>query len=205
MAAAPGAPAQKMDCASAKTTGTGGNTPAFPAQWFYGLYVLSSVNQCSFATVAQPAPLERSQDLAPASGRQDHTISPFASMPRVTRHRGVHRIPHHVRDDRDTPLLPARNEANLTTCSEKAKVEYFCDDMLTGSSGLISFTKIRNIHMRLSHPAKPRMQWTEADERSTDSPGGQRPSTSCRWRRSRTTCRASPAAAARLTVARQPE
>src|ERR1700757_2194223 len=26
------------------TTGTGGDTPAFPAQWFYGLYALSSVN-----------------------------------------------------------------------------------------------------------------------------------------------------------------
>jgi hypothetical protein len=29
---------------SALTTGTGGNTPAFPAQWFYGLYAFSPVN-----------------------------------------------------------------------------------------------------------------------------------------------------------------
>ncbi|SRR5579871_181376 len=34
VAAAPGAPAQKEICASAKTTGTGGYTPAFPARWF---------------------------------------------------------------------------------------------------------------------------------------------------------------------------
>jgi hypothetical protein len=30
---------------------------------------------------------------AKASGRQDHTISPYASLPIVTRHARVHRIP----------------------------------------------------------------------------------------------------------------
>jgi hypothetical protein len=37
-------------------------------------------------------------------GRQDHTISPYASVPLVERHLSVHRIPARVRDDRDTPL-----------------------------------------------------------------------------------------------------
>jgi hypothetical protein len=42
-------------------------------------------------------------------GRQDDTTSPSASAPLVDRHIHVHRIPRHVRDDRDTPLVPARN------------------------------------------------------------------------------------------------
>jgi len=32
------------------------NTPAFPAQWFYGLYALSSASQCLIATVASAKP-----------------------------------------------------------------------------------------------------------------------------------------------------
>src|ERR1700740_951711 len=34
------------------------NTPAFPARWFTAYFVLSSVNQCLFATVASCKPLE---------------------------------------------------------------------------------------------------------------------------------------------------
>jgi hypothetical protein len=52
VAAAPGAPAPEKLREGRVTTGTGGDTPAFPAQWFYGLYVLSPVNQL-FATVAR--------------------------------------------------------------------------------------------------------------------------------------------------------
>ena len=52
VAAAPGAPAPGKLREGHVTTGTGGDTPAFPAQWFYGLYVLSPVNQL-FATVAR--------------------------------------------------------------------------------------------------------------------------------------------------------
>jgi hypothetical protein len=46
--------------------------------------------------------------LAPAWARQDHTISPSASAPLISRHRPVHRIPPHVRDDAYAPL-PERN------------------------------------------------------------------------------------------------
>ena len=55
-----------------------------------------------FATIASR---NYPQDLTPASGRRDHTTSPSAS--RTVRHRRirVHRIPPHVRDDRDPPLL----------------------------------------------------------------------------------------------------
>jgi hypothetical protein len=79
-------------------------TPAFPAQWFYGLYALSPVNH----PVCHRRPREACQlrlDLsARFLGRQDHTISPYASPPLVERHLYVHRIPARVRDDRDTPL-----------------------------------------------------------------------------------------------------
>src|SRR4051794_30944401 len=44
------------------------------------------------------------QNLTPASGRQDHTTSPSASVPFVSGTISVHRIPPRVRDDRETPL-----------------------------------------------------------------------------------------------------
>jgi len=44
------------------------------------------------------------ENLAPASGRQDHTILPSASGAFVMRAIRVHRIPPHVRDDREPPL-----------------------------------------------------------------------------------------------------
>src|ERR1700745_1141727 len=61
----------KEICASAMTTGTGGDTPAFPAHWFYGLYVLSPVS------LALPPSLSRSfsairENLAPAWACQDN-------------------------------------------------------------------------------------------------------------------------------------
>jgi hypothetical protein len=52
--------------------------PAFPAQWFYGLYALSPGTGLVSPrhTQALNEPLTR---LAPASGRHDHTISPSAT------------------------------------------------------------------------------------------------------------------------------
>jgi hypothetical protein len=51
--------------------------PAFPAQWFYGLYVLSPVRPGLVVTVIGEMQ-SIIADKAPASGRQDHTISPSA-------------------------------------------------------------------------------------------------------------------------------
>jgi len=45
VAAAPGAPAQRNLRERALTTGTGGISPAFPAQWFTAYFALSSVSQ----------------------------------------------------------------------------------------------------------------------------------------------------------------
>jgi hypothetical protein len=45
------------------------------------------------------------QDLTPASGRRDHTTSPSASRAVRQKRIRVHRIPPHVRDDREPPLV----------------------------------------------------------------------------------------------------
>ena len=53
-----------------------------------------------------PSPLRSLllKNLTPASRRQDHTTSPSASGALVRSTLRVHRIPPHVRDDRETPL-----------------------------------------------------------------------------------------------------
>ena len=78
--------------------GSGGN-PTFPAQWLYGLYVLSPVSGF-LATVTLQILL---QGLTPAPRRQDHTTSPYALVPFAIGTSSVHRDPSHVRGDHDTP------------------------------------------------------------------------------------------------------
>jgi hypothetical protein len=70
----PWAPCNKKH--GGRTTGVTGNNPAFPARWFYGLLRALPGDRAFFATVI---PRCDSQNLAPASGRQNHTTSPSAS------------------------------------------------------------------------------------------------------------------------------
>jgi hypothetical protein len=82
------------------TTGTQGR-PAFPHAMVLTAYsVLSPVTGLSCHRRFADHP----QNLTPASGRQDHTALPYALASLVLRRRRVHRIPPHVRDDRETPL-----------------------------------------------------------------------------------------------------
>ena len=81
-----------------------GGTPAFPARWLYGLYVLALVRLCFCATIIRDR-LSPLTGLPPASGRQAHTTSPSALRTLVSRTLGVHRIFTHVRDDREAPLV----------------------------------------------------------------------------------------------------
>src|SRR5258705_3306863 len=53
----------------------------FPAQWFYGLLRALPGDQACLT----PSPALLLADLTPASGRQNHTTSPSASAPFVTR------------------------------------------------------------------------------------------------------------------------
>src|ERR1700724_914834 len=66
----------------------------------------------SFAPVTS-AGIASCENLAPASGRQDHTTSPSASSAFVLCAISVHRNPPHVRDDRETPLLVRRDDLLL--------------------------------------------------------------------------------------------
>jgi len=66
-----------------------GYIPAFPAQWFSGLYRALPGHRAFLP----PSPANCSASLTPASGRQDHTTLPSAIAPLVLRHSRVHRIP----------------------------------------------------------------------------------------------------------------
>ena len=79
-----------------------GNTPAFPARWFYGLYVLALVRLCFCATIIRDR-LSPLTGLPPASGRQAHTTSPYALRAHIYRTLGVHRIPTRVPDVAQRP------------------------------------------------------------------------------------------------------
>jgi hypothetical protein len=74
------------------TTGTGGDTPAFPARWFDGLCVLlgepSRLPPSPFAKLFSSARTWR-QDLG---ARQDHTTSPYAIS---AARRSAHSCPSH--------------------------------------------------------------------------------------------------------------
>src|SRR5580698_5438779 len=63
--------------------------PAFPAQWFYGLYALSP--ECRLVSLRPPGLVTR--ELISASGDQDHATSPSASAAFVLRSNRGHRIP----------------------------------------------------------------------------------------------------------------
>jgi hypothetical protein len=54
-----------------------------------------------------------STNLTPASGRQDHTTSPYASVTIVRRNISVHRIPSRACDDRETPLVSGRDQIDI--------------------------------------------------------------------------------------------
>jgi hypothetical protein len=99
-------PRAKEICASARTTGTGGDHTGLPRAMVYGLYVFSPVNRPLPPSPSRSFSAIR-EDLAPAWARQDHTTSPSANVPYVYRHIPVHRIPLHVRDDAYAPRVGA--------------------------------------------------------------------------------------------------
>src|SRR5437016_71008 len=86
------------------------NSPAFPAQWLYGLLrALPGERACLPPSSLRSLLLK---NLTPASRRHDHTTSPYASAfssdvkKRLTPKRPSHSGPTH-RDDRETPLVRA--------------------------------------------------------------------------------------------------
>src|SRR5258705_9077118 len=83
-----------------------GNTPAFPAQWLYGL--LRALPGERLFCLRRPREASLLQDLAPAPRRPNHTTSPYASGAYVYRALSVHRISPRVRDDGQRPSSAVR-------------------------------------------------------------------------------------------------
>jgi len=78
-----------------------GEHPTFPARWLYGLLRALPGEPSTFATVT---PRINPRRLTPASGRQDHTTSPYASAAIVSRNSCVHRNPPLVVTMANAPL-----------------------------------------------------------------------------------------------------
>jgi hypothetical protein len=97
-----------------------GGIPAFPARRVTAYFALSSVTGFLATVICKVAPA----NLAPASGRQDHTTSPSASATLVSRGFRVHRISPRVRDDRDPPLSSGETRGVKSLICPTAKAEF---------------------------------------------------------------------------------
>jgi len=121
--------------------------PALPAQWLYGLYAFSPVTGLCchrrLADMAGPRPVGPTsppQDLTPASGCQDHAISPYAAArlrqrlrrgkPRLFQKTspGLSAVRQLAADDSraSSPALPSRvvPDAAASTASQPAFVTF---------------------------------------------------------------------------------
>jgi hypothetical protein len=86
-------------------------TPGIPRAMVYGLFRALPGDRALLPPLSLRSLLLK--NLTPASGCQDHTTLPSASSALVSRTISVHRIPPHVRDDRETPLLVRRGNFSL--------------------------------------------------------------------------------------------
>ena len=98
-----------------------GNTPAFPAQWLYGLY------RALRRTALLPPSLRKNglRNLTPAPRRQDHTTSPYAFVTIVRHNISVHRNPPNVRDDGQRPSEQDGMTKDVPLICPAGKVKYF--------------------------------------------------------------------------------
>src|SRR5216683_249088 len=111
-----------------------------------------------------------SADLTPASGRQDHTISPSAisisrppalrSLTDLSTRPAIHRAQNaaastasrpYVRDDRDTPLSVGWDESRIMVFLPDREANYFCRRDSTGI-GLTGKSAERRIGRPLGRP-----------------------------------------------------
>jgi hypothetical protein len=87
-----------------------GNTPAFPAQWFYGLSSCSPRRDQSLLVTVAPKKRELLKDLTPAIGASGpHDFAVRTSRARQSQLSRPPLPASNVRDDRETPLLWARD------------------------------------------------------------------------------------------------
>ena len=107
-----------------------GGIPAFPAQWFTAYSALSPV--IGLSCHRHPREVLLPANLTPASGCQDQTASPSARVALVSRNFRVHRIPPHVRDDREPPLSSGETGEVKSLICPTAKAKYFFETGWTG-------------------------------------------------------------------------
>src|SRR5438046_2875979 len=100
-----------------------GDTPAFPAQWLYGL--LRALPGERLFCLRRPREASLLLDLTPAPRRPNHTTSPYASGAYVYRAFSVHRISPRVRDDREAPLICRETGGVVRLIWVRTKAEYF--------------------------------------------------------------------------------
>jgi hypothetical protein len=93
-----------------------------------------------------------SANLTPASGRQDHTALPSASRAVRRRHISVHRIPPHVRDDRETPLMMRRDGVGYEGDLGRTGMEIFLRMGLDWANQLELFQQIAPCAQMKSRP-----------------------------------------------------
>jgi len=98
-------------------------SPGIPRAMVYGLLRALPGDRAFLS----PSPLRSLllRGLTPASRRQDHTTSPSASGALVCCAVRVHRIPPHVRDDRETPLSSGGTARVLKLILAGREAEYF--------------------------------------------------------------------------------
>jgi hypothetical protein len=102
------------------------NTPAFPAQWLYGLY--RTLPGERLFCLRHHTRRETLRDLTPAPRRRDHTTLPYASCAFVCCAFHVHRISPHVRDDREAPFIRRETCGVMPLICPTARAEYFCEE-----------------------------------------------------------------------------
>jgi|SRR5665647_263721 len=106
-----------------------GNARHSRTQWFYGLYRALPGDRAFLP----PSPADRSTDLTPASGCQDHTALPSASAPFVKGASASTASRSNVRDDGQRPS-PGAGWCVYRLICDFGKSEYFCRRGLTEGS-----------------------------------------------------------------------
>ena len=111
-------------------TGYRRNTPAFPAQWLYGLYVIVLVT--GFLATILPEKRWLPTNLTPAPGRRTRTISPYANAAFVfAALASIASLPQRLRRW-PTPLWWDRMAGVLRLICPTAQRKYFCAKGWTG-------------------------------------------------------------------------
>jgi len=154
----------KEICASAMTTGTGGDHTGLPCAMVYGLYELSSVNH--------PVCHRRPRDAQASSrtwrrtlGRQDHTTSPSVNESRSSDSTFTSTAsPPHVGDVRDTPSA-TRRDTGMIADFQKIAIGIF---LLPDLEAVSPFDSVRQISIRAHDKSQVSWRISPRDQEDID-------------------------------------